>query len=90
MAELLKRLWPKEQAEGLSEYALILLLVSLTAFTAAGGLVSAINNYCSTASTAVEAASHGGSLAKSSLGYGVQVHTDAVPIFKDLKGRNTK
>ncbi len=90
MAELLKRLWPKEQAEGLSEYALLLLLISLTAVTATGGLVSAISNCYSSASTAVQAATHGGSLAKDFLGYGVQVHTDAVPFYKDLNSRNTK
>jgi Flp pilus assembly pilin Flp len=90
MTELLKRLWPEEQAEGLFEYALLLLLVSMTAVTAVGGLASAINNYYSSASTRVEATGNGGSLASGSLGYGVQPHTDTATHSKDQKSPNTE
>jgi Flp pilus assembly pilin Flp len=69
LMQLLKRLWPEEEGQGLSEYALLLFLVSLTAVTAMGGLASRINTICSIASTHVSATTSSGSLTGGSAGY---------------------
>ena len=91
MTQLLKRLWPEEIAESLFEYALLLLLVSMTVVTTMGGLASAISNYYdSNVSTRVEAAGQRGSLASGSLRNGIQAQTDATSLFKDHKRLNTK
>lgn len=57
MIRFLKRLWPEEEAQNLSEYALIMLLVSLTVLMTMGTLASTINKVCSGASAHVVAAS---------------------------------
>lgn len=83
MTQLLKRLRIENQGEGLIEYALLLLLVSMTAVTALGGLASTINNCYIGASTHVEASSHRESLAGESLGFGLKTHTDTPSFSKD-------
>ena len=69
LMQLLKRLWPEEEGQGLSEYALLLFMVSLTAVTAMGGLASRINTICSIACTHVSATTSRGSLTGNSTGY---------------------
>lgn len=69
LMQFLKRLWPEEEGQGLSEYALLLFLVSLTAVTAMGGLASRINTICSIASAHVSATTSSGSLTGGSMGY---------------------
>lgn len=72
MIQLVKRLWPDEQAEGLFEYALLLLLISMTAVSTVGSLASTVSNYYSVASMSIARAEQGGSLSGASLRYQVQ------------------
>lgn len=83
MTRLLKRLWPEEEAQSLSEYALLLFLISLTAVTAMGSLATRISTAYTTASAHVAAASHDGSLSGNSLGLGTQTQADKPYPFKD-------
>jgi Flp pilus assembly pilin Flp len=88
MTQLIKRLWPEEEAQSLSEYALLLFLICLSAVTAMGSLATRINNAYSGASTHLTAASHSGSLAGGSLRYGAQIHTTTVSPFKNDNSLN--
>jgi Flp pilus assembly pilin Flp len=49
MKKLLMRLWKEEEAQDLTEYALLLVLVALAAIGSLGTLASAINNVFSKA-----------------------------------------
>ena len=44
MKELLKRLWQEEEGQDLTEYALLLVLISLVAVAAMGALGSGISD----------------------------------------------
>ncbi len=44
MKQLLVRLWKEEEAQDLTEYALLLVLLTLAAVGSLGGLANAINN----------------------------------------------
>lgn len=90
MAQLLNRLWVEDQAEGLFEYALLLLLISMTAVSTMGGLASTVSNYYSGATARVEATSRGGRLAGGSIDYGVQNSTDTEDFSADSTNLNTK
>ncbi len=79
MTQFLKRLWLEEEAQSLTEYALLLALISLTAVTALGGLASGINNAYSKASTRVVAASGGPSLSGGYLGGASALTNTAFP-----------
>ena len=50
MKELLKRLWQEEEGQDLTEYALLLVLISLVAVAAMGELGSAVSDAFSNAS----------------------------------------
>jgi Flp pilus assembly pilin Flp len=43
MKQLVVRLWKEEEAQDLTEYALLLVLLTLAAVTTLGGLATAIN-----------------------------------------------
>jgi pilus assembly protein Flp/PilA len=47
--QLLMRLWKEEEGQDLTEYALLLVLLSLAAVGALGSLATAINNVFSSA-----------------------------------------
>ena len=49
MKELLKRLWQEEEGQDLTEYALLLVLISLVAIVAMKGLGSAVSDAFSNA-----------------------------------------
>jgi Flp pilus assembly pilin Flp len=49
MTELLKRLWQEEEGQDLTEYALLLVLISLVAVAAMGELGSGISDAFSNA-----------------------------------------
>lgn len=49
MKNLLMRLWKEEEGQDLTEYALLLVLLSLAAIGSIGGLATAINNTFSNA-----------------------------------------
>jgi Flp pilus assembly pilin Flp len=49
MKNLLKRLWQEEEGQDLTEYALLLVLLSLAAIGALGTLATAINGVFTTA-----------------------------------------
>jgi pilus assembly protein Flp/PilA len=49
MKNLLMRLWKDEEGQDLTEYALLLVLLSLAAIGSIGGLATAINNTFSNA-----------------------------------------
>ena len=49
MKELLKRLWQEEEGQDLTEYALLLVLISLVAVAAMGTLGSAVSDAFSNA-----------------------------------------
>jgi Flp pilus assembly pilin Flp len=49
MKNLLKRLWSEEEGQDLTEYALLLVLLSLAAIGALGTLAAAINGVFTTA-----------------------------------------
>jgi len=51
MKNLFARLWKDEEGQDLTEYALLLVLLSLAAVGALSGLAVAINNTFTTAST---------------------------------------
>lgn len=51
MKKHLLRLWKEEEGQDLTEYALLLVLLSLAAVGALGTLASAINNAFSSAAT---------------------------------------
>lgn len=76
MTELAKRLWLEEQAEGLYEYALLLLLVSMTAVSTVSSLASKVRNCYAVVSMHVTQARQGGVLAGSSLDYEFQNSPD--------------
>ena len=50
MKNVLKRLWKEEEGQDLTEYALLLVLLSLAAIGSLGTLANAINKVFSTAS----------------------------------------
>lgn len=56
MTELLKRLWQEEEGQDLTEYALLLVLISLVAVAAMGALGSAVSDAFSNAATNLTAA----------------------------------
>lgn len=49
MKRLLARLWKEEEGQDLTEYALLLVLLSLAAIGSIGGLATAINSTFNTA-----------------------------------------
>ena len=49
MKNILVRLWKEEEGQDLTEYALLLVLLSLAAIGSIGGLATAINNTFSNA-----------------------------------------
>ncbi len=51
MKDLMLRLWREESGQDLTEYALLLVLLSLAAVASLGTLASAINNAFSNAAT---------------------------------------
>jgi pilus assembly protein Flp/PilA len=51
MKDLLKRLWQEEEGQDLTEYALLLVLISLVAVAAMGTLGSAVSDAFSNAAT---------------------------------------
>jgi len=51
MKNLLRRLWREEEGQDLTEYALLLVLLSLAAIGSLSGLATAINGVFSTAAT---------------------------------------
>ena len=51
MKNILMRLWKEEEGQDLTEYALLLVLVSLAAIGSLGTLANAINNVFSKAAT---------------------------------------
>jgi Flp pilus assembly pilin Flp len=51
MTQLLKRLWPEEEGANLSEYGLLLLLMSLLALAGMRGLASGVDHAYTKAST---------------------------------------
>lgn len=83
MMRLLKRLWPEEEGQGLSEYALLLFLVSLTAVTAMGGLATRLSTAYTSTSTHVAAASQGPSLSGTALGNGSQTPSSTPSPFEN-------
>lgn len=58
MIDFLKKFWPGEQAEALSEYALLLILVTLTALSAMKGLSGTVGHFFSNTSARVSAISN--------------------------------
>ena len=54
MKLLLARLWKEEEGQDLTEYALLLVLLSLAAIGSIGGLASAINGTFANANTALQ------------------------------------
>jgi Flp pilus assembly pilin Flp len=44
MREILKKLWVEQEGQDLTEYALLMVLVALSAIAAMQGLATAINN----------------------------------------------
>lgn len=53
MKNMLKRLWSDESGQDLTEYALLLVLMSLAAIGSIGGLATAVNGAFSTAAANV-------------------------------------
>jgi len=53
MKNLFKRLWKEEEAQDLTEYGLLLVLIALAAVTAMGKLASAISTVFVNASTSL-------------------------------------
>jgi len=51
MKSILVRLWKEEEGQDLTEYALLLVLLSLAAIASLSGLAAAINSVFSTAAT---------------------------------------
>ena len=51
MKQLIARLWKEDEAQDLTEYALLLVLLALAAVGALGTLANAINNAFSAAAT---------------------------------------
>ena len=56
MAQLLKKLWSQERGENLSEYALLILLMSLVVIAGMKGLASGVDSAYTKAATRVIAA----------------------------------
>lgn len=84
----LKRLWAEEEAQNLSEYALLLFLVSLTVVTALGSLASRLSTAYSSSSTRVEVASGHAPLSGATLGFGSQPQTNTQPPLRDNEDLN--
>jgi pilus assembly protein Flp/PilA len=57
MKQMLRRLWKEEQAQDLTEYALLLVLIALAAVGTMKTLASAINNVFTNAATNLNTAS---------------------------------
>ena len=55
MKTLWMRLWKEEEAQDLTEYALLLVLISLAAVASMQGLATAIENAFSTAASSLSA-----------------------------------
>ncbi len=57
MKQMLRRLWKEEQAQDLTEYALLLVLIALAAVISMKTLANAINAVFSNAATSLSTAS---------------------------------
>lgn len=55
MKTMWMRLWKEEEAQDLTEYALLLVLIALAATAAMGNLATAIQNVFSTAASSLSA-----------------------------------
>jgi len=55
MSQLLHRLWKEQEGQDLTEYALLLVLLSLAAIASLGTLASAINSVFNQAATNLSA-----------------------------------
>ena len=51
MPQWLTRFWTEERGQNVTEYALLLMLVCLTAISTVSGMAAEVNNICSNAST---------------------------------------
>jgi Flp pilus assembly pilin Flp len=58
MTQFLMRLWSEERGQNLPEYALLLILVCLTAVSSVGSMATKVNNIYSSASTRMTAAAN--------------------------------
>lgn len=68
MAQLLKKLWSQERGENLSEYALLILLMSLVVIAGMKGLASGVDSAYTKAATRVIAAGGMGSITTGPMG----------------------
>jgi pilus assembly protein Flp/PilA len=57
MKQMLRRLWKEEQAQDLTEYALLLVLIALAAVVSMQTLANAINKVFANAATSLSTAS---------------------------------
>jgi Flp pilus assembly pilin Flp len=56
VTQLLKRLWPEDAGQDLTEYALLLMLICMTAVTAMGVFTSSLSSLCASTSNHVVSA----------------------------------
>lgn len=85
MKAIVKKFWSAEQAEGLSEYALLLALVVLTSLAAMKGLGGAIDHFITNTSAGVTAASSHQSITTDPMPDGNKINTKAPSDAKDKK-----
>jgi Flp pilus assembly pilin Flp len=85
MRQFLKRLWVEDEGQNLPEYALLLILVSLTAVSTVGRMAAKVNNICSNASTHMSAPASQPALNGGGLGQSTEIPDNPQSKSKDDK-----
>lgn len=77
MIQLLNRLWPDEAGQDVAEYALLLVLICLTAVTAMGAFATSVSSLYSSTSTQVVSVTNSRSDVSSLAGTAESIHTNS-------------
>ena len=77
MTQCLIRLWTEERGEGLPEYALLVVLICLTAVSTVSRMAAKVNNICSNASTQMSVSATNSAFAGGPLGYSTEPPTNS-------------
>lgn len=76
MRQFLKRLWREERGESIPEYALLVVLICLTAISTVGKMAAKVNNICANASTQMSVSNNNSALTGRSVGYSTESPAD--------------
>ncbi len=85
MRQFLMGLWREEEAQNVPEYALLILLICLTAVSTMGSMATKVNTICNNASTRMAVAAGNPVLTGGSVGYASEPPANPQSKFGDKK-----